>query len=321
MALRAELEIVGASLGAPRLVVGPTACVIGRSASCDYVVDRDTISREHATIWVEDGRAMVRDLRSRNGTFVNDQRVDVVELAHDDVLRFGSAVAFRVHLVAQAFDAPVSKRLAVEDVATQHRFPLGPVPVRIGTAPECAVRLAEGPDVAGAFVSPVEGEAWFGSDDDMEELRVGAEVVVAGHTFRVVEIVVDPGATMAEGAAPWPYRVRASLDAEGGPKAVVEEAPMGRRHAFVGTNRAVLLFLLARRWEADRSASVEVDEVGWCADDDLAVGLWGREGVGRPIKVLVCRLRAELREAGFDPWFVEKRRGALRLRVLEAAVD
>ena len=30
---------------------------------------------------------------------------------------------------------------------------------------------------------------------------------------------------------------------------------------------------------------------------------------------------AELREAGFDPWFVEKRRGALRMRVLEAQVD
>ena len=41
----------------------------------------------------------------------------------------------------------------------------------------------------------------------------------------------------------------------------------------------------------------------------------------RPIKVLLCRLRGELKESGFDPWFFEKRRGALRIRVLDAEIE
>lgn len=321
MSVFAELEIIGAPDGAPRVVVGSVARVIGRAATCDYVVDRNTISREHVAVWVEDGKALVRDLRSRNGTFVNDSRIEQKELVEGDVLKLGSSVAFRVHVFGKHTVSTGARRLAVEDVSTGHRLTLGPLPVRIGSHPDCAVRLPSGPDVAAVFVSPTPGEAWHGTDDDMVEVPPGGSVVVEGREFRIVAVESDPGSTMAEGAAPWPYRVRATLDAEGGPQAIVEDSGAGRRHAFNGTNRAVLLYLLARKWTSDRSDSIEPDEMGWCADDDLAVGLWGRDGIGRPIKVLVCRLRAELREAGFDPWFVEKRRGALRIRVLEAQTE
>ncbi|MCB9680257.1 MAG: FHA domain-containing protein [Alphaproteobacteria bacterium] len=322
MAVFAELEIVGAPAESPRCVVGSVACVVGRSATCDYVVERKAVSREHAAFWVQGDAVMVRDLRSRNGTFVNDKRIDASHIGDGDIVRLGNAVTFRIHVRSVPAGTKVHERLALEDVATGHRFLLGALPVRVGSHPDCAVRLPDGPAVRGVISSPHPGEAWFGVDDDMTEIAIGEAFDVGGHAFRVVIVQTDPGSTISEAASPWPYRVRATLDAEGGPRAVVEDAQEGRRHELVGTNRAILLYLLARKWTADASQEeVDFDEVGWCADDDLAMGLWGREGVGRPIKVLVCRLRAELREAGFDPWFVEKRRGALRIRALEASVE
>src|SRR6266550_1216619 len=52
--------------------------VLGRDPSCDVVLDDDNlVSRRHAQIEVDDsGRMVVRDLGSRNGTFVNGQRIE-----------------------------------------------------------------------------------------------------------------------------------------------------------------------------------------------------------------------------------------------------
>ena len=317
MAVQAELEIIGTGSGATRCVVGHVAVVVGRSGTCDYVVDKTVVSREHVALWTEGDRVLVRDLRSRNGTFVNDARIETAELSDGDVLRLGASVMFRV-VIGNREDAPIQRILALCDVVSGHRYPLGPYPLRLGTAPDSAVRLPTGAADQGAVVSPRPGEAWFYEGDDMKELAVGETFQLSGMKFRIDEMASDPGNTMAEAAVPWPYKVFATLDAEGGPRAVVEDTHAGRKHELVGTNRAVLLYLLARRWSRDARLDIDADEVGWCSDEDLARGIWGRDGAGRPIKVLLCRLRGELRESGFDPWFFEKRRGALRIRVMDA---
>ena len=69
-----------------------TAIQIGRDLSCDVVLDTPTVSRFHAQIERVGQRYRLRDLRSANGTFVNDQRVDEKEVwvAAEDVIRIGS---------------------------------------------------------------------------------------------------------------------------------------------------------------------------------------------------------------------------------------
>jgi len=64
--------------------------LIGRGEECQLRPNSDLISRQHCALLLEEGRLVVRDFNSRNGTFVNDQRVDGQhELKNGDRLRVG----------------------------------------------------------------------------------------------------------------------------------------------------------------------------------------------------------------------------------------
>ena len=69
---------------------------IGRGAENDITINDELVSKNHASIEarpVEDQSSVfeyfIKDCGSTNGTFVNDQRVEVVQLHHDDVIRIG----------------------------------------------------------------------------------------------------------------------------------------------------------------------------------------------------------------------------------------
>lgn len=50
--------------------------VVGRSSQADLVIADGYLSRKHSEIYLEEGRLMVCDLGSRNGTLVNGRRID-----------------------------------------------------------------------------------------------------------------------------------------------------------------------------------------------------------------------------------------------------
>jgi pSer/pThr/pTyr-binding forkhead associated (FHA) protein len=54
------------------------------------VIDSMQASRVHAVIDVEPAFVTLRDLESRNGTFVNDIRIESQVLAEGDIIRLGS---------------------------------------------------------------------------------------------------------------------------------------------------------------------------------------------------------------------------------------
>ena len=58
-----------------RLMLGATPLTIGRSPTSDMVLTEETVSWHHAHLWVEGDQVWVRDLNSRNGTYINDERV------------------------------------------------------------------------------------------------------------------------------------------------------------------------------------------------------------------------------------------------------
>lgn len=62
---------------------------IGRSQNCHVVLEDKKSSRKHAIILQKDGRFLLRDLGSSNGTLVNGERVDEHELSSGDEIQIG----------------------------------------------------------------------------------------------------------------------------------------------------------------------------------------------------------------------------------------
>jgi len=50
--------------------------LVGRSRKCNLCAGTDSISRQHCVITRADTRVFIEDLGSRNGTFVNGNRID-----------------------------------------------------------------------------------------------------------------------------------------------------------------------------------------------------------------------------------------------------
>jgi hypothetical protein len=63
--------------------------MIGRSPDCDIFLDDVTVSRRHAELLDENGRFVIRDLGSLNGTFVNRRRIESTALENDDEVQIG----------------------------------------------------------------------------------------------------------------------------------------------------------------------------------------------------------------------------------------
>lgn len=69
--------------------VGPKEVSIGRSPDNGLVIDNPAISHYHARVFEEEGRLMLEDFGSLNGTFVNGQRVKMVTLKPGDSVTVG----------------------------------------------------------------------------------------------------------------------------------------------------------------------------------------------------------------------------------------
>jgi diguanylate cyclase (GGDEF)-like protein len=72
---------------------------IGRNPGCAVIVDDAGVSRNHATIFTQDGDTYIEDLGSRNGTFVEGNRITRAKLAEGSLVQIGLHVGFRYTVV------------------------------------------------------------------------------------------------------------------------------------------------------------------------------------------------------------------------------
>ncbi|GAB2588399.1 hypothetical protein Aab01nite_43190 [Paractinoplanes abujensis] len=79
--------------GTERLFRGDAEVVLGRDAACDVAVADRRVSRRHCRVVIRPDAVTVRDLGSRNGTYVNGILIDGGRELHDgDELRLGDTV-------------------------------------------------------------------------------------------------------------------------------------------------------------------------------------------------------------------------------------
>ncbi len=108
----------------PGYLVAGESYRVGRSSSCAFVVGDLSVSRYHAEVTARDLIVQVKDMGSRNGTFVDGVRVEQeAEVQPGQVVRFGSA---RFQLVSheQAVDSghenSALSTFVVKDVPPAH---------------------------------------------------------------------------------------------------------------------------------------------------------------------------------------------------------
>jgi hypothetical protein len=63
--------------------------VLGRGSGCTVVLADITVSRRHAELVLRDGRWILRDLGSSNGTWVNGRQVGATEVRSGDLIVLG----------------------------------------------------------------------------------------------------------------------------------------------------------------------------------------------------------------------------------------
>jgi hypothetical protein len=89
-----------------RFYVDQPVLLMGRDPVCDVNIPERQVSRRHASISVEDGRYLLKDLGSKNGTFVNGAEIEGTHALQDgDEVQI--ALCCKLAFVAADATAPV----------------------------------------------------------------------------------------------------------------------------------------------------------------------------------------------------------------------
>jgi len=92
------LKVVSGKHAGQKLRIPAPKFLIGRGEDCHLRPNSDLVSRHHCILFVGASGAAVRDLNSRNGTFVNDERISGDQpLRSGDLLKIGQ-LTFEVRL-------------------------------------------------------------------------------------------------------------------------------------------------------------------------------------------------------------------------------
>jgi len=95
-----RFTFLNGSRAGERLGLGGSGIRIGRESTiCEIVLENPKVSRLHAEVVSIDGKVLLIDRNSSNGTYVNDQKIDKRFLKDGDIIYFGgrNAVAVAYH--------------------------------------------------------------------------------------------------------------------------------------------------------------------------------------------------------------------------------
>lgn len=279
--------------------------LIGRAGRCHLRIDAPYVSTEHASIrWTGEGWE-IRDLASRNGTFVAGHRLEPGQRAR---LVVGVPVAFgrstETWTLTEA-SAPVAgagsngTRCWAED--------------DLLLLPDASAEVCVYADGRGGWTAEAGDRVWAVHDGD--ELTAG-DRVWALSLPTVLNPTREAEAIDAARAGELALTFHVSRDEE---HIEVTAAIGGRTWRLAHRAHSYLLLTLARaRMEAD--PALPPSEQGWLYHDDLARGLdleIGHFNMG------VFRVRQQLKEAGVPgaEGVIERRRGSGQIRLGAGRVD
>lgn len=110
-----RLIILAKNSSVRQITIAGTITTIGRAESNKVCIPSDRVSRQHATIeWTGD-RFMLTDMGSRNGTYVNNEKVKVRRLANGDAIVIGDCQLRFLYSSAELAESDGLRLLTVPD--------------------------------------------------------------------------------------------------------------------------------------------------------------------------------------------------------------
>jgi outer membrane biosynthesis protein TonB len=135
-----ELKPTGAHSKTKGGVFPKGRILLGRTESCDLIINHDAISAVHAVMELFDDRAVIYDMNSTNGTYVNDDKVVVKEVHLGDFFRLADVeFTFQLYSVNDSMP-PVLDTL--EPAYGQASVKMPPVPEMPPVAPKSLPKAA-----------------------------------------------------------------------------------------------------------------------------------------------------------------------------------
>jgi hypothetical protein len=295
------------------LSLGAAPVQIGRSPANDLALGDVSLSRHHASVWTRGSSVWIADHGSTNGTQVNGVPVEgAMQLGDGDMIQLGNATFLKVKRVQEAEQEHVDCKLVLHDLAIGVRRGLFVGENEL----DGRCTLIVGRD--GRSVTLTEGRR-------SNSLAVDHEFQVDGRTYRIEAEEVEENVTgplPEETDSSFAYSVFATLNGASGAETRLQRLS-GGEPTIVNATPAVLLFILAKQLEADLGKGTPSSIAGWCSDDDIRRGIWGRDvdHSSNTLNVLLYRTRRELEKAGYNGGCIEKKRRATRLCVVECRTE
>lgn len=287
-----------ARTGRSTVLLGRT--LVGRGGFCPLRIQDRFASQEHAVLWFSDGQWWLRDLDSRNGTFLNGARCaaqEAIALEADARVAFGN-VNQEWTLVDARQPGPVGEDLLDGSfVAGDESLLMLPSEEE----PEVAIYQ----DGQGGWLMERAGEV----EPAIDHGRVEA----GGRPWKLL-LPVEMASTWENKKAPssgWEFHFRVSADEEYVEADVVRD---GQRVNLKPRAHTFCLLTLARQRLTDREADAGEAEEGWVYVDDLCKMLRVDRHV---INVYVFRARGQVAKTGLGSPadLIERRTSSDQLRL------
>ena len=115
--MKAKLCVLTGPSEGKEITIPVSKFFIGRGEDCHLRPKSDAISRHHCAIIITDSQIAIRDFGSKNGTFVNDQRVESVTILNNGDKLVVGPLSFKLVLDHSLGGTKQPKIQGVEDVA------------------------------------------------------------------------------------------------------------------------------------------------------------------------------------------------------------
>ena len=171
------IQFVEGSLKGQSFEVDEEGAVLGSSGRCELQLKDKGVSSRHAELTYEGGAWLLRDLRSKTGTVINEQRAEEAQIGHGDIVGLGDA-RFRFFVAGEDVASKPAPAAAVATPAAPAEIPVpAAAPSKIDVPSESELTssdkatIDELKDVYGKLAGEL-GQVIVGQNQVIEEVLV-----------------------------------------------------------------------------------------------------------------------------------------------------